>query len=135
MVSARRRLRDLGMAVGVLPTGRWNAITDVPGVRVGHVTLDVGRGFAESVCTGVTAVAYGLPDSPPRTLRAASHVINGFGKTAGLVQLDELGELEGPILLTNTFAVGAVLEGGLRHRLLLDPRIGDDRPSANVVVG
>ncbi len=135
MVSARRRLRDLGVAVGVLPTGRWNAITDVPGVRVGHVTLDVARGFPASVCTGVTAVAYGLPDSAPRTLRAASHVINGFGKTVGLVQLDELGELEGPILLTNTFAVGAALEGGLRHRLLLDPRIGDDRPSANVVVG
>jgi len=133
--SARIRWRDLGIAVGVLEPGRWNAITDVPGVRVGHVTLGPETGFADAVCTGVTAIVPYGGSMPQRKLRAASHVINGFGKTAGLVQLAELGELETPILLTNTFSVGAALEGGLRYLMQQEPGLGDGRPTPNVVVG
>ncbi len=135
MSGARSRWRDLGIAVGVLEPGRWNAITDVAGVAVGHVTLGPETGFGDAVCTGVTAVLPQGADLPGRKLRAACHVINGFGKTAGLVQLAELGEVEGLILLTNTFSVGAVLEGGLRHLMQRDARVGDDLPTPNLVVG
>ncbi len=131
----RKRLRDLGVPIGVLPTGTWNAITDVAGVRVGHVTLGSRSGHGEAVCTGVTAVVPPGGRSPGAKLRAASHVINGFGKTAGLVQLGELGEIETPILLTNTFAVGAALEGGLRYLMQREPGVGNGLPTPNVVVG
>ena len=131
----RRTWRELGVPVGVLVPGPLNAITDVAGVRVGHVTLDPAHGAPQGVCTGVTAVLGPGLERFGRTLRSASHVINGFGKTAGLVQVGELGEVEGPILLTNTFAVGAALEGGLRYLMARDPQVGDDRPTPNLVVG
>lgn len=131
----RGRLREFGIAVGTLETGARNAITDVPGVRVGHVTLSAAAGYDASVCTGVTAILANDGDLFQQKLPAASHVINGFGKTAGLVQLDELGQMEAPILLTNTFSVGAVLEGGLRYMLARDESLGDRQPSPNVVVG
>jgi D-aminopeptidase len=72
--------------------------------------------------------------SLPRRLQAASVVLNGFGKTVGLVQLDELGELEGPLLLTNTFSVGAVLEGGVRYHMSRVAAVGDGLTTPNVVV-
>lgn len=128
------RFRDLGLVTGRLSPGSLNAITDVEGVLVGHVTLDAGRGFGRDVCTGVTAI---LPHAGnvfrnPRV--TACHVFNGYGKTTGLVQLSELGLLESPILLTNTFSVPAVTEGALRHLMQGNPEIGDDGPSVNVVV-
>lgn len=134
MPEARARLRDLGVASGVLAPGALNAITDVPGIRVGHVTLAPESGYPEEVCTGVTAVLCDDERLPPRTLQAGSSVLNGFGKTAGLVQLDELGEIEGPLLLTNTFSVGAVLEGGVRYHMGRDAGVGDGSTTPNVVV-
>ncbi|MDA8345153.1 MAG: P1 family peptidase [Thermaerobacter sp.] len=131
----RARLRDLGVPIGTIETGRRNAITDVPGVRVGHVTLNARTGYPDSVCTGVTAILPHGGDLFQQKLCAASHLINGFGKTAGLVQLDELGELESPILLTNTFGVGAALEGGVRYLIARDERVGDTLPTPNVIVG
>ena len=97
-------IRDLGFTPGALPAGARNAITDVPGVLVGHCTI---QNAAHN--TGVTAI---LPRSDIYFDRctAAAHVINGFGKTAGLVQLQELGQLETPILLTNTLNVGLVYD-------------------------
>ncbi len=135
MAQERKRLRDLGIRIGVLQPGSWNAITDVPGVRVGHVTLGSGSAPEDGICTGVTAIVPHDDAMPDRKLRAASHVINGFGKTAGLVQLAELGELETPILLTNTFSVGAALEGGIRYLIEHGSGVGDGRPTPNVVVG
>ncbi len=135
MAQGRARLRDLGFVVGTLAPGEHNAITDVRGVRVGHVTLSGRTGYPESVCTGVTAILPHGGDLVQHKLQAACHVINGFGKTAGLVQLEELGQLESPILLTNTFGVGAALEGGVRYLILRDPRMGDTRPTPNVIVG
>ncbi len=125
------RLRGLGFPVGVLEPGTLNAITDVPGVRVGHKTLSAATGCGESCCTGVTAI---VPPEAASPLTAASYVVNGFGKTVGLVQLDELGQLEAPILLTNTFGVGAALEGALRHLMQRDPAVGDTGATPNVVV-
>lgn len=115
--------------------GKWNTITDVPGVKVGHVTLDEQLPGGDYICTGVTAI---LPHSGnifEQKVPAASFVLNGFGKTAGLIQIEELGVMESPIMLTNTFSVGAVLEGTLAYMLEEDRSIGDSTSSLNVVVG
>ena len=98
-----KRAREYGISIGEMTPGPRNLITDVPGVRVGHVTIVQGRHN-----TGVTVI---LPceDNPfVSKLTAAGHVLNGFGKTAGLMQLDELGTMETPIALTNTLNVGLV---------------------------
>ncbi|HEX8186983.1 MAG TPA: P1 family peptidase, partial [Pyrinomonadaceae bacterium] len=97
----RPRARDIGLRVGVLPAGRLDAITDVEGVRVGHVTLVRG----EDVRTGVTAVVPHGGNLFREKVPAAVFVGNGFGKLMGSTQVEELGELETPILLTNTLGV------------------------------
>src|SRR6185369_17582741 len=97
----RPRARDIGLKVGVLPTGQLNAITDVQGVLVGHTTLVRG----DNVRTGVTAI---LPHNGNLFLEkvpGAVFVGNGFGKLAGSTQVNELGEIETPILLTSTLNV------------------------------
>ena len=98
----KARIRDYGICPGYLPCGPQNAITDVPGVKVGHWTL-----HNEMRHTGLTVI---LPreDIYQHKCTAASYVINGFGKTAGLVQIDELGQLETPIALTSTLNVGLI---------------------------
>jgi D-aminopeptidase len=127
----RRRLRDLGYAVGRFEPGPRNALVDVAGVRVGHATLVEG----ESVRTGVTAVLPHGGNPYADKVLAACHVVNGYGKAAGLSQLAELGTLESPILLTSTVSVGPVWEGGLRWLLELNPEAAVDRDTVNVVVG
>lgn len=115
--------------------GLLNLITDVPGVKVGHVTLEQTIDEQNTICTGVTAI---LPhDKNPflHKVPAASFVLNGFGKTVGLIQLEELGLMESPIMLTNTFSVGAVLEGTLSYMLEQNHAIGDSTSSLNLVVG
>lgn len=114
--------------------GKWNAITDVPGVAVGHVTLYEEAG-AERACTGVTAILPHDGNSFEQKVPAASFVLNGFGKSAGLIQVEELGVIESPIMLTNTFSVGAVLEGTLQYMLEENSTIGDSTSSLNIVVG
>ncbi len=89
--------------IGRMPKGKRNAITDVPGVAVGHCTVDTDRHK-----TGVTVVMPCQDDCFREKLVAACHVLNGFGKTAGLIQIQELGTLESPIALTNTLNVGLV---------------------------
>lgn len=104
-------------------------ITDVPGVRLGHVTLIEGDG-AHAVRTGVTAIIPG-EDMFRRKMAAGVQVINGYGKMAGLAQVAELGRLETPIVLTNTLSVWAAGEGLVRHMLRAEPAIR----SVNPVVG
>lgn len=130
-----RRFRTWAGTVGTLPTGAHNHISDVPGVRVGHVTLDPSAGFPPSIHTGVTAVLPHPGNWFTEKVCATAHVINGFGKTTGLVQVMELGELESPILLTNTFSVPAVTEGAIRYMLGRNADIGNGAGSLNVVVG
>ena len=125
----RPRARELGIVVGNLPTGPLNAITDVAGVRVGHTTVIRG----ENVRTGVTAI---LPHSGNlfrEKVPAAVFVGNGFGKLMGSTQIRELGEIETPILLTNTLAVGRVADAMLDYMLALPGN--EDVRSVNCVVG
>ncbi len=109
------RARDLGLAPGRLPPGRWNAITDVPGVRVGHATLIEGQ----SVRTGVTAVLPHGGNLFRDKVPGAVFVFNGFGKLMGSTQVDELGEIETPILLTSTLNVPRVADALLDYMLSL----------------
>ncbi|MGC4897484.1 P1 family peptidase [Micromonospora sp. DT31] len=96
-----RRVRDLGIVVGTLPTGAHNAITDVPGVLVGHTTVDDGA----DLHTGVTAVVPGHLGPGRWTLPAAVYTGNGHGKLVGSTQVDEFGVLESPVVLTATLSV------------------------------
>jgi D-aminopeptidase len=127
--ASRARARDIGIEVGVMETGPLNSITDVPGVRVGHRTLVRG----ESVRTGVTAV---LPHGGNLFLDkvpAAISVGNGFGKLTGSTQVVELGNIETPIVLTNTLGVGTAVEAVVRF-VLAQPGNEAVR-SVNAVVG
>ena len=96
----------MGLRLGRLPPGRLNAITDVEGVQVGHVSLIAG----DDVRTGVTAILPHEGDPFDEQVQAAAFVLNGFGKTCGLPQLAELGTLETPVLLTNTLSVPRVAD-------------------------
>ncbi len=104
---ARSRARDLGITIGRLPPGRWNAITDVPGVRVGHCTITSDGAPRGTVRTGVTIV---LPNDNPRQqpVFAGFHVLNGCGEVTGLSWIGESGFLTSPIALTGTRCVGSV---------------------------
>ncbi len=105
----RPRLRDLGLAVGIMPPGRHNAITDVPGVRVGQVTLIRGQGRLRPgkgpVRCGVTAIIPATGNLYAQNLAGGVQVINGYGKSLGLMQVAETGRIETPILLTGTLNV------------------------------
>lgn len=112
---ARPRARDIGLVVGVLSPGRRNAITDVAGVRVGHATLIRG----EAVRTGVTAVVPHGGNLFQEKVPAAVFVGNGFGKLMGSTQVEELGELETPILLTSTLGVPRAADALIDYMLSL----------------
>jgi D-aminopeptidase len=125
----RPRVRDLGLQPGVLPPGANNAITDVAGVRVGHRTLIRG----EAVRTGVTAILPYGGNLFQSKVPAAVWVGNGFGKAAGFLQIRELGNLETPIVLTNTLAVGTAVEAVVGWTL---EQPGNEQVrSVNAVVG
>lgn len=109
----RPRARDLGLEVGVFPPGPLNAITDVAGVRVGHVTLVEG----DSVRTGVTAIVPHGGNMFQEKVAGAVYVGNAFGKLAGSTQVDELGTIETPVVLTNTLSVGTAVEGVVSYTL------------------
>lgn len=121
--------RERGFVCGRLPPGRLNAMTDVPGVRVGHRTIREG-----AINTGVTAIVPHGGNLYRRGVLAASHVINGFGKSVGLVQIDELGVLETPVLLTNTFSVAAGAQALIRQAIEANPDIGRTTATVNPVV-
>ena len=104
--STRPSARDLGVIVGILPAGKNNAITDVAGVRVGHSTLIRG----DDVRTGVTAIFPHSGNLFQEKVPAAVFVGNGFGKLMGSTQVEELGEIETPILLTGTLNVPRVAD-------------------------
>ena len=124
-----KRARDYGIEIGILRTGSYNAITDVPGVKVGQVTLREG----DSVKTGVTAILpYGgniFQDKVP----AGIFVANGFGKLTGYTQVEELGNLETPVVLTNTLSVSTAVAAVIEYTL---SQPGNEKVmSVNAVVG
>lgn len=122
-------LRDHGIAVGVLQPGRWNAITDVPNVEVGHTTLISG----DNVRTGVTAVVPHPGNIFQSKVPAAVYVGNGFGKLTGTTQIEELGNIETPIVLTNTLSVPVAADALIDYTLALPGN--DEVRSVNPVVG
>ncbi|TCP54513.1 D-aminopeptidase [Tumebacillus sp. BK434] len=124
------RIREYGVVIGSLRPGPGNRITDVPGVTVGHCTLDDGP-----VKTGVTAVLPHGGNLFRDKVLAVAHVINGFGKTAGTIQIEELGTIETPILLTNTLSVGRVSDALVEVMLEQNPEIGVTTGTVNPVVG
>ncbi len=124
----RPRARDLGIRVGIFQPGAQNAITDVPGVLVGSVTLREG----DSIATGLTAILPHSGNVYRSRVPAAVHVLNGFGKMLGIAQVQELGELESPILLTCTLCVWRAADGLVEY-LLSQPGMESVR-SINPVV-
>lgn len=127
--SGRGRIRDFGIEPGIFKPGTYNAITDVPGVRVGHVTLIEG----DRVRTGVTAIVPHDGNVFRKKCPAAVYVGNGFGKLAGVTQIRELGNIETPIILTNTLSVAQGIEGVISYTL---SQPGNENVrSVNAVVG
>ncbi|MFZ5973009.1 MAG: P1 family peptidase [Bacteroidota bacterium] len=126
---AQQRAREAGVVIGVLPAGTHNAITDVAGVRVGHFTKMEGN----NIRTGVTAILPHDGNVFQNKVPAAIYVGNGFGKLAGSTQVAELGNLETPVVLTNTLAVPVAMEAVVRHTL---QQPGNEQvQSVNAVVG
>jgi D-aminopeptidase len=125
----RPHARDLGIEPGVFPPGPLNAITDVQGVRVGHVTLIEG----DKVRTGVTAILPHGGNIFQDKVPGAVFVGNAFGKLAGSTQVGELGTIETPIILTNTLSVGTAVEGAVAYTIAQEGN-GAVR-SVNAVVG
>ncbi len=111
--------------------GVRNLITDVAGVRVGHVTI---KSEDHNVNTGVTALMPAPDNIFRRKMFAASSIINGFGKSVGLVQMEELGTLESPIIMTNTLSVGTALTASVKYMLEQNPEIGIETGTVNCVV-
>ena len=125
--SQKLRPRDMGLEIGLFQTGKWNAITDVYGVKVGHETIIRG----DKVRTGVTII---LPHSEnlfDKKIMAAVHVTNGFGKALGFTQVEELGTIETPIGLTNTLNIFNVANSIIDYMIMQNP----DIKSVNPVVG
>jgi D-aminopeptidase len=117
----RRRLRDLGVTIGRMPPGRYNAITDVAGVRVGHATLVSGEGALRvgigPVRTGVTVILPHEGDIGVEPLFAGYHVLNGNGEMTGLLWVKESGLLTSPIAITNTHSVGVVRDALIAYEI------------------
>lgn len=133
----KARLRDLGISIGTMPAGRWNAITDVPGVRVGQTTvihgegpLVVGKGPAR---TGVTAIHPHEGAAYRDMVPAAIGILNGAGEITGRSLVDEYGVLGSPVLITNTLSVGEVHRACVDWMVREDPTVGPDEWVAPVV--
>jgi len=127
--SQQTRMRDYGIRTGVMKPGPMNAITDVKGVTVGHVTLIEG----DSIRTGVTAIIPHPGNIYHEKVPAAFWAGNGYGKLAGTTQIRELGNIETPVVLTNTLSVAAGIEGVITYTLA---QIGNENvQSVNAVVG
>jgi len=119
----------MNLKIGRMPVGKKNSITDVPGVKIGHCTVDTDRHK-----TGVTLVMPCGDDIFQNKMVAACHVLNGFGKTAGLMQIEELGTLETPIALTNTLNVGKVHDAMVEYMCKTAEESGYAIRSVNPVV-
>ena len=125
--SHKIRPRDIGLEIGLFQTGKWNAITDVYGVKVGHETIIRG----DKVRTGVTIILPHRENLFDKKVMAAVHVTNGFGKALGFTQVEELGTIETPIGLTNTLNIFNVANSIIDYMIMQNP----DIKSVNPVVG
>ncbi|MGY6544896.1 P1 family peptidase [Arthrospiribacter ruber] len=126
---SQQRPREMGIVIGVLPTGPGNSITDVKGVQVGHFTKIEG----EHIRTGVTAILPHEGNLIQQKIPAAIYVGNGFGKLAGSTQVEELGNMESPIILTNTLSVASGIAGVIKYTL--NQEGNESVQSVNALVG
>jgi D-aminopeptidase len=126
---SNKRTAGIGIHIGVMKSGKWNAITDVPGVQVGHSTLIKG----DSIRTGVTAILPHQGNIFQQKVPAAVYVGNGFGKLAGVTQVKELGSIESPVILTNTLSVPVAMNAVTSYTLL--QKGNENVQSVNAVVG
>jgi D-aminopeptidase len=136
---ARCRARDLGIPLGRFRTGRWNAITDVAGVKVGHATIVRGAGALEvgqgPVRTGVTAILPNPANVFEQRVVGGGFILNGAGEVSGMTQLMEWGLIETPIFLTNTLSVGAVSDAAVKWMVEKFPGIGGEHDVIIPLVG
>lgn len=121
--------KSFNLNIGSIKKGCKNLITDVPGVKVGHVTLDNGE-----IKTGVTSILPHDKNIFKEKIMASSCVINGFGKSVGLVQIDELGTIETPIIMTNTLSLGTASTGLIKYMLSKNDDIGLTTGTVNCTV-
>jgi D-aminopeptidase len=128
-LSKRARSRELGILTGKMETGKFNAITDVPNVKVGHKTITKGK----DVRTGVTAILPCEGNIFQEKIPAAIYIGNGFGKLTGYTQVEELGNIETPIILTNTLSVGTAVTAVIKY--VLNQPGNENVRSVNAVVG
>lgn len=125
----KKRARDYGITVGQYKPGRWNSITDVKGVLVGHSTIIEGEGHVHKtgdgpVRTGVTAIWPFHHNIYDERICGGSFILNGAGEMSGMIQVQEWGMIETPILLTNTLSVGTVSDGCVQYLTQKHPQIG-----------
>ena len=125
----QKRIRDYGIIIGEMKPGKLNSITDINGIKVGHCTID-----SNNAKTGVTAVIPSGDNIFRNKMLCACHVINGFGKTTGTIQIEELGTLETPIILTNTLSVGTAYDALVEYMLLRNEDIGFTTGTVNPVI-
>jgi len=125
----QKRIEDYNIRIGKLPKGKLNKITDVKGIKVGHCTID-----NDDNKTGVTVILPSENNIFSNKYIAASYVLNGFGKTQGLIQIDELGTLESPIAFTNTLNVGIVNDAIVDYMLEICNRDSVEMESLNPVI-
>ena len=128
-LTAQNRVRDYNVELGIFQPGKYNAITDVPGVKVGQFTLNEGNDKR----TGVTAIIPHDGNIFRKKVPAAIYIGNGFGKLAGYTQVKELGNIETPIVLTNTLNVAAGLDALITYTLAQPGN--ENVRSVNAVVG
>ncbi|MFY7826503.1 MAG: P1 family peptidase, partial [Flectobacillus sp.] len=128
-ISAQKRLRDYGVKIGVMKTGALNAITDVKGVRVGHTTIQQG----DSINTGVTAIIPAEGNLFQNKVPAAIYIGNGFGKLMGISQVKELGNIETPIVLTNTLSIATAADAIIDYSV--SQKENQNLRSINAIVG
>lgn len=125
----QKRARDYGIKIGLIPTGKLNSITDVEGLKVGHTTLIIG----DSIRTGVTAILPYEGNIFQKKIPAAIFAANGFGKLAGSTQVNELGNIETPIILTNTLNVPTAMDAVIEYTL--NQSGNESVKSVNAIIG
>jgi len=131
--SPRRRLRELGIKIGTMETGPYNAITDVGGVRVGHTTIIRGEG-EKAVRTGVTVIIPHAGNIYEENVFASFFNLNGWGEMTGISNIENTGRLETPIFLTGTYNVGIVYDAAVKYLSRINPKLGDlDRMVSPIV--
>ena len=130
---SRKRIRELGVKIGTMKTGHFNAITDVEGIRVGQTTIIKGKG-KQAVRTGVTVIIPHPGNIYEENLFAAYFNLNGWGEMTGISSIERRGKLQSPIFLTGTYNVGIVYDAALKYLASHNPKMGNPEEMASPVI-